>query len=113
MNRIWLLVLCWSHCAQSQILEPAQHIALMSVYDGLGLLRVDNESFCIHLWEFFFFSPSGCNETVCPRFIASLNCFGAGLSCSGGNVTQLCVLEATVCVFSTQHRRAGSWAATN
>jgi hypothetical protein len=97
MNAFWLLAICWSHCVLTQPLEAAQHSALMSVYDGLGSSHVDDEvkSFCIH-FLFFAFFRAGCNATVCPRFNASSNCTGTGLICSGGKVTQLCVLASDV-----------------
>jgi hypothetical protein len=95
MNGFWLLVLViyWSHYVLTQTLEAAQHSALMSVYDALGASHVDDEvkSFRIHL--LFFVFRAGCIEAVCPRFDASSNCTGSGLRCSGGSVTQLCVLE--------------------
>lgn len=88
MIRLWLLVICWSHYALTQPLDPVQYSALMNVYTGLGSLLVDIESLS-HVFGFH----AGCNGTVCPRF-PNTSCMGLFLNCSGGSVTYLCVSDS-------------------
>lgn len=81
----------------AQPLHPAQHTALMSVYDALGMKFLFNSFKIIHIVCFLFvfslFVRTGCKDIfVCPRFDAASGCLGSGLMCSAGNVTVLCVL---------------------
>jgi hypothetical protein len=93
MFPFWLLVICWSHCVLTQPLAANQHIALMSVYDDLGLSLDDSISaFSLSFFFFFFLFRPGCAPEVCVRFNASSNCVGDGLICAAGNVTDLYVL---------------------
>jgi hypothetical protein len=66
-------------------LSPTQHAALMNVYDGLGESR--EVSIASSVW--LKIACSGCNETVCPRFLLPQLCNGSYISCSSGTVTAM------------------------